>query len=78
MYASQNNPEMIIKNIYEYIGNRKAETEIRLSNESYSVLGKTHFSISLEFRSPSDCESNSWSNLSFSAISQALSFECPL
>lgn len=65
------------RNIYEYIRYRKAETEIQLSNESYSVLGKTHFSISLEFSSPSDCVSNSWSNLSFSAISQALSFESP-
>lgn len=44
---------------------------------AYSVLGKTQLMISLALKRPSMFESSSWSNFSFSAINQALSFDCP-
>lgn len=44
---------------------------------AYSVLGKTQLMISLALKRPSVSESSSWSNFSFSANNQVLSFDCP-
>lgn len=47
------------------------------AEEAYSELGKTQLISSLRPNNPSESESSSWSNFSFSAINHALSFVSP-